>query len=199
MFICCLSVVPSDAPTTIGPLWSSATRDATRVTLKSSSGVTKRRVSLKLSSAAKGPGIAVLIQKKKGHHLEDMQRYYKRVDPDDEADHRHWTSWLQPWRLDSVYCNCSCQLSLCLMLFSITQGNWQTIQRLEGLRGSCLCRDVEMKLYKTSVQGDVRESIELAFILQINVQLTLTMGFFFVFMPYFFVSWNFHTVISLWT
>lgn len=47
----------------------------------------KRKVSLKLSSAAKGPGLAGLIQKKKGHHLEDSKGIYKRMNMDAQADH----------------------------------------------------------------------------------------------------------------
>lgn len=107
----------------------------------------KRKVSLKLSSAAKGPGLAGLSQKRKGHHLEDCKSI-TRMNMDDRADHRHRTSSLQPWRLDSVYCNCSCsscQLSLCLSLFAITQGICHIIRGLEGLRGSRLYRNDEMQ------------------------------------------------------
>lgn len=67
---------------------------------------------------------------------------------DDQADHRHRMSSLQPWRLDSVYCNCSCsscQLSLCLLLFAITQGICHIIQGLEGLSGRRLYRNNEMQ------------------------------------------------------
>lgn len=66
----CFSVC-SDAPITTGPLWSSAIRAVTPVMLKSSSGAMKRKVSLKLSTAAKGLGLAGLNQWKRGHHLEE--------------------------------------------------------------------------------------------------------------------------------
>lgn len=64
--------------------------------------------------------IVGISQKMNGHHLRDGDGTTKWTDTD---NHKHEMPLLWPWRLDSVYCNCSCsscQLSLCTFLFVIT-------------------------------------------------------------------------------
>lgn len=146
----------------------------------------KRKASLKLSSAVKGPWRAGHSQRKKGQHLEDCNSTTKKgMSMDNQADHHHRMSLLQPRRLDSIYCNCSCsscQLSLCLLLSLPSHRGFAILSKgLEGLRGSRLYRNNERKcvtVQNLSMQGGVREWIELAFILQTNVQLNLTMFLF---------------------
>lgn len=109
MFVCCLVfVVCSDAPITTGPRWSSGTRAASPVTLRLSSGVTRRKDSLKPSSAAKGPAHAGHSQMGKGHLLEDCNSTTRGWTWRMEAHRQHRMCLLAPRRLDTVYYNYSC-------------------------------------------------------------------------------------------
>lgn len=155
----------------------------------------KRKVSLKLSSATKGPGLARLGQRKKGHHLADCKGitwgWIRTIKP--TIDTERPNSNLGGWTVFTVTAPVALSSRLCVFCsLPSHRGFCHIIRGLEGLRGSRLYRKWCVTVQNPSMQrGCQGTKIEQAFILQTNVQLNLTLCFCFH-SVYFFVSWNFH-------
>lgn len=144
----------------------------------------KRKVSLKLSSAAKSRGPAKLSQKWKGHHPENWNSIIRRW---------IWTirqtmdtgcpySKLGGWQVFTVTALVALASFLCVSccLPHIHTGNLPYSPSLEEAAYTemrCKCVTVQNPL----MQGDVREWFKLAFILQTNLQYNYV--FCFVFNP----------------
>lgn len=106
----------------------------------------KRKVSLKLSSAAKGPGLSGLSQKRKGHHLEDCKGITRgwiwTIRPTIDTGRPY--SNLGGWTVFTVTALVALASFHCVFC-SLPSHRGFVIQGLEGLRGSRLYSNDEMQ------------------------------------------------------